>query len=95
MTKEELMDSIGTVLDLLDAVPDGTRILSATLQAPYINSDRHTVSLHIMDNIDTVAHRLGLTVNTRDDIYPDVRELTVCRGGFVITQLVDKESRPQ
>lgn len=51
MTKEKLMDGMGELLDLLDAMPDGTEIISATLPAPYISSDHQTVELHLANNI--------------------------------------------
>ena len=50
MTKEELMDGMRALLDLLDAVPDGTDIISVALSAPYIHQDRRTVELHVSNN---------------------------------------------
>lgn len=94
MTKEQLMDEMGTLLDLLDTVPDGTCIISAEIGAPYLRKDRRTVSLLISDNITMMAHRLGAKVERR---YSDASEsihLTALTEKGEIVQVEEKENRP-
>lgn len=95
MTKEELMDGMGALLDLLDAVPDGTGILSATLPAPYIRADNRTVELHIDSNIGVVAKKLGVQVDKDCDCYPDMVRLAARSKRCEIIQLEEKETAPQ
>lgn len=94
MTKEELLDGMGELLDLMDALPDGTEVISATLPAPYISSDRHTVELHLANNIGAVAHKLGLQVTQDCNCYPDMVRLAVRFEHGEILQLEQKEAPP-
>ena len=94
MTKEELMDGLRALLDLLDAVPDGTDILSATLPAPYIHADRRTVELHIHNNIGRIAKKLGLQVTQDCNCYPDMVRLAVRFEPGKILQLEEKAAAP-
>lgn len=92
MTTEKLMEGLGELLDLLDAIPDGTEIISATLPAPYISSDRHTVELHLANNIGAVANKLGLRVEQDCNCYPDMVRLAVRFKYGEIIQLEQKEA---
>ena len=94
MTKEQLMNGMGALLDLLDVVPDGTEILSATLPAPYICSDRRSVELHIHNNIGRIAEKLGLQVTQDCNCYPDMVRLAVRFEHGEILQLEQKEAPP-
>lgn len=94
MTKEELMDALGTLLDLLDAVPDGTEIISVTLPAPYICRDHRTVELHISNNIGRIAKKLNLPVTQDCNCYPDMVRLAVRFEHGEILQLEEKEAAP-
>ncbi len=94
MTKEELMDGLGALLDLLDAVPDGTNIISAPLPAPYLRRDQRTVELHISNNIGRIAKKLGLQATQDRNCYPDMVRITVLFEHGEIFQMAEKEAAP-
>ena len=94
MTKEKLMDGLGALLDLLDAVPDGTEIISARLPAPYLSEDRHTVELQVNNNIGRIARGLGLQVTQDCNCYPDMVRLAVRFEHGEILQLKETEAAP-
>ena len=94
MTKEEVLDEIGTLLDLLDAVPNGTSIISATVQAPYLRQDRRTIGIQIEGDIALMAHRLRTKVERHCASDPKFIHLKAFTAKSEIVKVTEKEAAP-
>lgn len=91
MTKDELINWLGKLLDIVDAFPDQTDIISATIQDPRLSKDCHAVDIHLHSNIGAVASKLGLQAEVDCGSFQNMTQFVIRFDGGEIVQLEPKK----